>query len=531
MFSLAIRSRNSGAEKMTLTAGNNLETTVTNHSEMHMDAQAQANAYALPQAAQFVREYWRRLAAISALVLVPCFWHRRIIATDLGSHLYNAWLAHLIQRGQAPGLYLSGQWTNVLFDYMLSGFGDLFGLRVAEKIVVPLSVLIFFWGLFALVSAATRRAPWLLVPCLALVTFGWTFFMGFFNYYISLGFAFFGVAIIWRGKGWERLVALALVPLIVVAHPFGLIWLAGAGIYAMIAELTPRRYQIGLFLIGIGSIFLAHWYFWHRYIVEAPTGPFYFFNGADQLVIFGDRYKIPELALIAFVVIALAVDMMRRRREPGLWKYYGIPLQLYVIVWLGVILLPRGVRFEGHPAAIALLTERLTTVSAALACCMLGAMKPRKWHLAASLAVAAVFFTFLYQDTGIINNLEFQAEKLTGALPPDQRVLATIDGLSGYRVSIEHIIDQACVGHCFNYGNYEPGSQVFRVRATPGNPYVIADYGDATDTEEGNYVVQPDDLPIYQVFQCTDTGTTLCIRPLEAGEQNDRTGLSHQDDQ
>ena len=166
-----------------------------------------------------------------------------------------------------------------------------------------------------------------------------------------------------------------------------------------------------------------------------------------------------------------------------------------------------------------------------MACCILGAMRPRKWHLGVSLAIAALFFTFLYQDTGVINNLESQAENLTSALPPDQRVLATIDGLSGYRVSIEHIIDQACVGYCFNYGNYEPGSEVFRVRATPGNDYVLADYGDATDTEEGNYVVQPDDLPIYQVFQCTDDGKTLCIRPLKAGEENDRTGLSHRDDQ
>jgi hypothetical protein len=141
-----------------------------------------------------------------------------------------------------------------------------------------------------------------------------------------------------------------------------------------------------------------------------------------------------------------------------------------------------------------------------------------------------LFFAYLYQDTGVLNNLELQAEKLTGALPPDQRVLATIERLSGYRVSIEHIIDQACVGHCFNYGNYEPGSEVFRVRATPGNDYVIADYGDAIDTEEGNYVVQPEDLPVYQVYQCTDDGRTLCIRPLQAGEENDRTGLSHQDD-
>ena len=208
--------------------------------------------------------------------------------------------------------------------------------------------------------------------------------MGFFNYYLSLGFAFFGVAILWRGKGWERLLAVALAPLIVVAHPFGLIWLAGAGAYVAIAEISNWRYQIGLFLAGVASVFAAHWYFWHRYIVEAPPGPFYFFNGADQLVIFGDRYKIPELALIAFFVIAIAVDLVQRRRETSSSKSYGVPAQLYLILWLGIILLPRGVRFEGHPAAISLITERLTTISAALACCILGAMRPRKWHLIAS---------------------------------------------------------------------------------------------------------------------------------------------------
>ena len=36
--------------------------------------------------------------AISALLVVPCWWHRRIEAGDLASHVYNAWLAQLIEK-------------------------------------------------------------------------------------------------------------------------------------------------------------------------------------------------------------------------------------------------------------------------------------------------------------------------------------------------------------------------------------------------------------------------------------------------
>ena len=41
---------------------------------------------------------------------------------------------------------------------------------------------------------------------------------------------------------------------------------------------------------------------------------------------------------------------------------------------------------------------------------------------------------------------------------------------------IQHMIDRACIGYCFSYGNYEPSSGVFRVRAAPGNPYMLSDY-------------------------------------------------------
>jgi len=54
-----------------------------------------------------------RIFVLSALLAVPCFWHRRIEAGDLASHVYNAWLGQLIEKGQAPGLYLVSRWDNV----------------------------------------------------------------------------------------------------------------------------------------------------------------------------------------------------------------------------------------------------------------------------------------------------------------------------------------------------------------------------------------------------------------------------------
>jgi len=483
----------------------------------------------LVESARFVRAHWLRLFAVSCLVLVPCFWHRRIGADDLGSHVYNAWLAQLIRHGQVPGLWIAHQWTNVLFDFLLSGFGPVFGFAAAERIAVSLSVLIFFWGTFALVCAATRRAPWFLLPCIAFVTYGYTFYMGFFNYYLSLGLAFVSLAIFWRGKGWERLVPPAILPFIWLAHPLGLIWLIGACIYVGFAEMVRPRYQVGLLVAAAAGLVVAHYYFWHRFIVEPAEHSPFWLSGADQLVLFGERYWIPAAALIVFAMVSLVIDIVRRWRESGSLAAYSIPLQFYLLAAISVRLLPEGIHLSPHLAPIALLTERLTSVSAVLFCCLLGAMRPSKWHLIGSAAVAAVFFAFLYRDTAVVSRMEAQAERLVRTLPPNRRVMGTIKAPPDSRILIQHMIDRACVGHCFSYGNYEPGSRVFRVRAMPGNPYVLTDYDLAADTEDGDYTVQPEDLPLYQVYQCSESGTDLCIRPLEAGEPNDRLGV-HPDD-
>jgi hypothetical protein len=486
----------------------------------------ESSSSALQHSALFVREHYRKLLAISALVLVPCFWHRRIAAGDLASHMYNAWLAQLIVHRQVTGLWIERRWNNVLFDLLVSGLGKIFSLHVTEKIAVSLAVLVFFWGVFALVSAATESAPWFLTPVIAMIAYGYTFHLGFFNYYLSIGLSFLGIAIFWRGNKWERWIPLLLAPLILLAHPLGLAWMGGMMAYIGIAKVTSVRYQPLLLAAAAAALVLIHYDFWHSYVIQAQALPFYVFSGADQLFLFGPRYDIPRIALISFSICALAIDIYSRRRERGVRVKYSIPVQIYVLLLLSAMLLPEAIRFRpGNAHALALLTERLTTVSAAVFCCVLGAMRPRWWHLVGFSAIAAVFFTFVYQDTGTVNRMEQQAEQLERTLPPNQRILATIKPLPGSRVLIQHIGDRACIGYCFSYGNYEPGSGEFRVRAFPGNPYVMPSYDTVPDVEDGTYEVQPEDLPVYQLYQCSSSGTDLCIRPLEAGEENDRLGV------
>jgi hypothetical protein len=121
--------------------------------------------------------------------------------------------------------------------------------------------------------------------------------------------------------------------------------------------------------------------------------------------------------------------------------------------------------------------------------------------------------------------MELQAERYERVLPPGQRIIATIWPFSGSRVFIHHIVDRSCAGYCFSYGNYEPCSQQFRVRAVPGNRIVSASSEIANSIQSGEYVVQPGDLPIFQIYQCNLNMTELCMRELTPGEKNGREGL------
>lgn len=478
------------------------------------------------ESARFVHaNYWKGLF-VSALVVTPCLWHRHIEAGDLGSHVYNAWLVQRIEHGEAPGLAVIPQWHNVLFDNLLSGLGAVFSLPVGEKLAVSLAVLLFFWGMFALLCAAGRRPAWTFLPCIAMLTYGWTFHAGLFNYYISLGLSFFGIAVFWRGARWERLAAFAVAPVILLAHPLGLVSLFGFAGLIRASEALPTRYHFALPAIAGAVFFLADRYLAHHFLVLNPGWIEYLINGTDQIVIFGHRYSFLAGATLSFGFACLATEVLRRRQPAESWMTYSLPVNLYLSAQMGIFLLPSSILLPHYGAPLSMLLERLSLVSAVMGCCVLATLKPQRWHALGFGAIAAVFFVFLYQDTASLSRMEDEVDRLVEALPPGQRVLETISTEPSWRAYIAaHMLDRACIGHCFAYGNYEPSSRQFRVRAEQENQIVMTSYDDTESMERGTYTVKPSDLPAYQVYQCSLTVWDLCIRPLSPGETNNRLGM------
>jgi hypothetical protein len=477
---------------------------------------------------QFLREKKWIILVLSIAVIVPCLWHPHIEAGDLASHVYNAWLAQLIAKGQAPGLYFVRQWDNVLVDWMLLHTANLLGFAASEKIVTSLCVLIFFWGVFAFVAAMSGQPPWFLAPCIAMLAYGYSFSMGFLNYYLSLGLAAFSFCLLWRGRGLERFLGLCIVPFILLAHPLGLIWLFGTGLYLVLWTKLPGWWKLAIPAAAVAAVYGVHLYLVHqtRFPVDWQHDPFYVMNGADQLSLYGRRYAMLGWTAVMFGVLCVLVEVIARRRDKSFWPSLWLPAELYFVAIIAVALLPENLRPSMTGGWIGLLASRLTTITAILGLCFLGCLKPRKWHLAGFGACAIVFFAFLYQDTARLNRMENEVEHLVAPLPFGTRVLSTIWAPLDSRISfISHFVDRACIGHCFSYANYEPSSGQFRIRVRPGSPVAAGVDDDAEDMQAGEYEVQEEDLPMMEIYQCDEKDLTkLCIRSLAAGEKNGRLG-------
>lgn len=484
------------------------------------------NEFAIQSAAQFLREKFGFVAIVSLLLLIPCFWHSRIQAGDLGSHVYNAWLTEQSKNGHAPGVYTVRQWNNVLSDLGFSFFGNLFGWHVAELVVVCTSVLIFFWGVFSFVAAVTKRVPWTLLPCFLMLAFGYSFSMGFLNYYLSIGLSCFALAAFWNGGVGNWITALLLAPIIYLAHPIGFLWLGSTIVYVSLRRILPRYLKWLLPVLALSSYVALRAYLADntRFVGDWRPDPFYWMNGSDQLILYGHRYLILARVVLVWVVLCFLpyfAGLIAKSKAEA--KSFRLPVELYLVALTAAAFVPENIHSDLFAGWIGLLVSRLTTITAIFGFCVLGLIPLRKWQVAGFALCAVVFFVFNYQDTAKVSRIESNAQSLIVKLPPGTRVVPVVSAPDDWRVQfIAHSVDRACVAHCFSYSNYEPSSGQFRIRVRPGS-WVVADSVEKSEAmSSGDYIVKTEDLPLVSIYQCVDSDwTQLCASPLWAGNKTE----------
>ena len=458
-----------------------------------------------------------RAVLLSLLVIIPCFWHHIVSSVDLQSHLYNAWLSDLIRSGQVHGLQIHSQATNVLFDTVASALLPLIGASATERCITAVMVLIMFWGAFWLISRIAGQTALWMVPWIAVLCYGYVFQIGFSNYYLSTGICFLALALAWDGPLLRTLASVPLFLLAYLAHPMPVLWAIGLLLYTRIAKKLSVKWQGAFCCIALGGLELINIYIKHHYVIRYSKRQIMFITGADQIWLVGWIYVLLSAVFLVLILIALT-DCLRSQR------FAGVTAQVYLLTAFAIGFMPSTVGPPGQAPA-ALIPQRLSLLAALLLLALASRSRPPKWFPALSLFASAVFFIFLYRDIGHESRAEEKMHTLVASLPPGQRVLY-FDRTQVFRVDESllptqrlysvHLISRACIETCFDYMDYEPSTQQFRIRASPGNGVVTASIRDSWRMQAGRYIVQASDLPAYAVIRCA--GDQVSMYALSAGD-------------
>jgi hypothetical protein len=481
--------------------------------------------------------------AVSVMLLVPCIWQPQVGIGDFPSHIYNAWLATLIEQGKLPGMALAHLKTNVLVDSALVWSLKRFSVPTSERLVLGASVLIFFWGVFALAYPISRKGPWSIAPVLAVFAYGVIFQLGFSNFYLATGISSLALALLLdeEFRWWRFVGAFALFLLAWKAHTFPVGWALATFVYVSILRRLPhRRLQFFLFAcvaVIAGSLVLTYHFqgVWLRPRLLLVTG-------AGQAALHGPLFAFVGLGFL----LILCAQFASQIRQDGWKAWLQLPeAQLYLLAVIAGVCMP--LTFRIGQSAIGVVTERLSLFAAIFACMLLPRYQLRRPLIWTSAAFCGLFFLLLFFDARAINQLESKLETMVATLPPDSRVAALLQfpetrlqssagrfvehtpGViqvaeifydPGFGVNIHHIIDRACIRRCISYANYEPATYQFQVRALPGSRYALREGSESGKMQMGDYQVKEDDLPLYQIYPCGPFAVDLCGRWLRAGEIN-----------
>jgi hypothetical protein len=328
------------------------------------------------------------------------------------------------------------------------------------------------------------------------------------------------MVLLWRRPTAARAVAAGvLLALALLAHAMPVAWALSVLAYRYLARRLQGTALVVLPVAAFAALSLlaaALSLFPHRWSPDGllTVAGIAGLTGVEQVWLFGPRYLLVAAALLVILFLLL----LDRIDQGG---FLSDPVaQLWVLHVAAFALLPSAILFPQYSHLLAYIPQRISLLGAICFCMMVGGATRGRGLTRLVALPAALFFVFLYIDDRAFNSLENEITRLVEHLPPGQKVVAAITDSDTRLNGPLHMIDRACIGHCFSYGDYEPATGQFRIRIAGPNSVAAPTMKVVQDIENGEHIVTPQEAPLYSVCLNDKTGEgRFLLRALQAGER------------
>jgi hypothetical protein len=447
-------------------------------------------------------------AAVSLTVLLPCFWQRTLFGGDLGSHVYTAWLTTVVEAGKAPGVHVVHPWTNVVLDDLLSGLMRFCSVGGAEHLASALAVLAFFWSAFWVVHVISGRTPWFLAPLIGVLAYGWVFNGGVLNYYISVAGALFILALLWRPSRLRTVAAVAVAIVTSRAQVLPLVWVFSVLFYKVLFDGYPR-FRMMLFVAALVVMVSARLLLASLFQVGWDFSQVEFTTGADQAYVFGREYRV---IVVAILLLCAGILLHRWHYEGSAWTGTAV-VHLYLLSALAAFILPSWIQFPIYGIAFTSIHVRLSLMTGVVGAAILGGARPSSLMKVGIAGVAVLFAVFLFRDAHRQAGFQRQVDSLVSRVPTGQRVCAPFTDRRITRLGQFYtMVSRACIGHCFDFGDYEAATRMFRLRADSGNSTIAWKMNPPSPIEQ--FFSTKSGMVLYLIDWCSLQGDRLCLYEL-----------------
>jgi len=198
-------------------------------------------------------------------------------------------------------------------------------------------------------------------------------------------------------------------------------------------------------------------------------------------------------------------------------------VHLWGLSVLAYALMPKVIVLPQYNSPLQFMQYRISLFIAILLCAMVSGGAHGQSFTRVSGLLACLFFTMTYLDARSLNRVEADLAVVVSNLPPNSRVAAALNDSATWRLDgLGHVSSIACLGRCFDYGNYEASTAQFRVRVSGPNGVVASDTATVTEIGSGEHIVTPQEAPLYTVCASKQRDAQRHVlfelRKLAAGE-------------